>query len=98
MQIIIARIIRFFTRLVLGAFALVFVASLLLLALVVMVLSLLKAVITGKKAAPAVVFGKFRKFAPGSMWPGNHQPAQKSDVVDVEVREIKEPASDTRLP
>ena len=98
MQNIIASTIRFVVKLVLGVFALVFVASLLLFALVAVVLSLLKAVVTGKKPAPTVVFGKFGKFAPGSMWPSNARPEQKSDVVDVDVREIKEPAKDMRLP
>ncbi len=98
MQNLIGGLIRFIIKLVLAAFGLVFVVSLLLLALTVVVLSLLKALITGKKPASAVVFGRFQKFAPGGMWPGNTRPGPKMDVLDVEVREVKEPSSDKRLP
>ena len=98
MQNLIGGLVRFIIKLVLAAFGLVIVVSLLLLALIVVVLSLLKAFITGKKTAPAAVFGRFQKFAPDGMWPGNARPEPKTDVVDVEVREVKEPISDKKLP
>ena len=97
MQNIIGSFIRLIIKLVFAAFALVFVVSLLLVALIVVALSLLKAVITGKRPAPSMVFGKFQKFAPGGMWPGNTRHKPKADVVDVEVREVKEPNSDKKL-
>ena len=96
----ISKILRFFLKLVLGIFAAVFALSLLAAALIVVVLSVLKSLITGRKPAPAVVFGRFQRYSPQGMWPGG--PAQGStanprpgDVVDVEVREVRD---DKRLP
>ena len=98
---------RFTLKLVLAAFGLVFVVSLLAAALIVLAFSLLKSLITGKKTAPAMVFGRFQKFSPEGMWPGasrregragsSGKPGTASDVVDVEVREIKSDV-DKRLP
>lgn len=96
----ISKILRFFLKLVLGVFAAVFALSLLAAALIVVVLSVLKSLITGRKPAPAVVFGRFQRYSPQGMWPGG--PAQGNaanpragDVVDVEVREVRD---DKRLP
>ena len=97
MQNFIGGLFRFIFKLTLAAVGLVFAVSLLLLALIVLVLSLVKAVITGKKPAPVAVFGKFQKFSPGGMWPGRAQAERKADVVDIEVREVKESASDKHL-
>ena len=84
MQNFIGGLFRFIFKLALAAFGLVFAVSLLILALIVLVLSVVKAVITGKKPAPLAVLGKFQKFAPGAMWPGNAQREHKADVLDVE--------------
>jgi hypothetical protein len=85
-------------RLVLWVFAAVFALSLLAAALVVMALGLLKALITGKKPQP-MVFGRFQKFSPDAFWPRPGTPggaaAREADVVDVEVREIRD---EKRLP
>lgn len=96
----ISKILRFFLKLVLGLFAAVFAVSLLVAALIVVALSLLKSLITGRKPAPAVVFGRFQRYSPQGMWPdgagrdtGNAPRA--GDVVDVEVREVRD---DKRLP
>ncbi len=96
----IRNILRFFLKLLLGIFAAVFAISLLLAALVVVALSLLRSLITGRKPAPAMVFGRFQRYSPQGMWPGG--PAQSTpagqraaDVVDVEVREVRD---DKRLP
>ena len=96
----ISKILRFFLKLVLGVFAAVFALSLLAAALIVVVLSVLKSLITGRKPAPAVVFGRFQRYSPQGMWPGG--PAQGNaanpragEVVDVEVREVRD---DKRLP
>lgn len=96
----ISKILRFFLKLVLGIFAAVFALSLLAAALIVVVLSVLKSLITGRKPAPAVVFGRFQRYSPQGMWPGgpgqsNPANARASDVVDVEVREVRD---DKRLP
>ena len=96
----ISKILRFFLKLVLGVFAAVFAVSLLFAALIVVVLSILKSLITGRKPAPAVVFGRFQRYSPQGMWPGG--PAQGNaanpragEVVDVEVREVRD---EKRLP
>ena len=64
----ISKILRFFLKLVLGLFAAVFAVSLLAAALIVVVLSLLKSLVTGRKPAPAVVFGRFQRYSPQGMW------------------------------
>ena len=101
MQNFIGRLFRFIIKLVLAAFGLVFAVSLLAAALVVVVLGLLKSVITGKKPAPVMVFGKFKKFSPGEMWPATfkqHDSARPGEVVDVEMREVKMSQNDKQLP
>ena len=98
------QLLRFVLKLLLVALGLVFAVSLLAAALVMVVVSLLKSLITGKKLAPAVVFGRFQKFAPSAMWPGaaprdaaGQSPAA-GQVVDVEAREIPQLKGDKQLP
>lgn len=94
----ISRVLRFVLRLALWIFAAVFALSLLAASLVLLVLGLLKALITGKKSQP-MVFGRFQKFSPDDFWPGagaqRPSASREADVVDVEVREIRD---DKRLP
>ena len=94
----ISSFLRFTLRLILWVFAAIFAISLLAAALVVMSLGLLKALISGKKPQP-LVFGRFQKFSPDAFWPRPGAPdsaaAREADVVDVEVREIRD---DKRLP
>ena len=86
---------RFILKLVLAVFGLVLVVSLLAAALVVVVFGLLKAVVTGKKPAVLTTFNRFQQYSPKGMWPGGagravkSGPAKAGDVVDVEVREIR---------
>ena len=91
MQNIISGLIRFTIKLVLAAFGLVFAASLLLAALVAVVFSLLKSLVTWQKPAPFVIYSQFKQFKQGNRaaWPFASKPATKHDVVDVEVREVK---------
>ncbi|GBU15285.1 hypothetical protein AwPolaro_06630 [Polaromonas sp.] len=90
------QIFRFILKLVLGLLAAIFAFSLLAVALIFIVFSLLKSLITGRKASPAMVFGRFQQFSPQGMWPGRQtKPGQESasqanNIVDVEVREIKD--------
>lgn len=89
----VSQIFRFILKLVLGLFAAVFAVSLLVAALIVFALSLLKSLITGRKPAPAMVFGRFQRFSQQGMWQGRPAPqtspkADSGQVVDVEVREI----------
>ena len=81
-------LLRFVLKLVLGVMAAVFAVSLLAAALVVLVFALLKALITGKKPAAAMVFSRFQGYAPQDFWKHKAKPA--GDVVDVEVRELCE--------
>ena len=88
-------VFRFILKLVLAALGLVFVVSLLTVTVVVVVLSLLKSLITGQKPAIAMIFNRFQPYSPKGMWPGSagpeakNGPAKVGDVVDVEVREIR---------
>ena len=88
-------IFRFLLKLALGLFAAIFAISLLAAALVAVALSLIKSLLTGRKPAPAMVFGRFQKFSPEGLWPGragredNISSASAGNVVDVEVREVQ---------
>lgn len=89
-------------KIVLGLFAALFAVSLLVAGLVVFVVLLLKSLITGRRPAASMVFGRFQQFSSQKGWPGRGTQDGKSasrpgggDVVDVEVREIRE---ERRLP
>lgn len=94
----ISSVLRFAFRLIFWLFATIFALSLLTAGLIVMALGLLKALITGKKPQP-MVFGRFQRFSPQDFWPGARTQgaatAREADVVDVEVREIRD---DKHLP
>ena len=93
----ISQVARFVFRLVLGLFAAIFAVSLLLATLVLLLLGLLKSLITGKKPKP-MVFGRFQRFTAQAPWSGAMRGAgapPAAEVVDVEVREIRD---DKRLP
>lgn len=92
----VSHISRFILKLVLAAFAIVFGLSVMAAALIVMVLSIFKSLLTGKKPTPFVVFSRIQKFSPGGAWPGTPNretqggATKTGDVVDVEVREIRD--------
>lgn len=96
-----SRVFRFVLRLVFWLFAAIFAVSLLAASLIVIAVGLLKALLTGKKPQP-VVFGRFQKVSPDAFWPGAGAPARpaarEADVVDVEVREVRDVHKDPRLP
>lgn len=86
---LLAWLLRFVLKLVLGVMALVFAVSLLLVALLVVAFALVKALLTGKKPAPAMVFRRFRQHSAQDVWRRTPSAAQSSRaVVDVEVRDI----------
>lgn len=89
----ISRVLRFILRLVFWSFAAIFAVSLLLASLILLALGLLRSLFTGQKPNP-VVFGRFQRFATQPPWPGTRAreaaPTRSSDVVDVEVREIRD--------
>jgi len=87
--------LNFFLKLLLGLFAATFTVSLLIAALIVVALSLLASLFTGRKPAPAMVFRRFQQFPHQARWPGS--PTGKGhaspkpdagEVVDVEAREV----------
>lgn len=106
-----SRLLQFTLRLIFWVFAAVMAVSLLTAALIVVALSLLKALITGRRPAPTMAFGRFQRFSAKDIWSGaaagapvfGQRPAGAADsparpagdVVDVEVREIRD---DQRLP
>lgn len=98
MSSFISRVFRFILRLVLWTFATIFALSLLLATLVLLALGFLRSLITGQKPKP-MVFGRFQRFSPRAPWQGTGMhdtaPVRTGDVVDVEVREIRD---DKRLP
>ena len=100
MQNFINGLIRFTFKLVLTLFGLVFAASLLLAAMVAVLFSLLKSLVTWQKPAPFVIYSQFKQFRQGarSGWPFAGKPTPQSDVVDVEMREVKDPADEKRAP
>lgn len=89
----ISRVVRFLLRLVLWTFAAIFAVSLLLASLILLAFGLLRSLLTGQKPKP-VVFGRFQRFATQPSWPGTRAreaaPTRSGDVVDVEVREIRD--------
>lgn len=87
------RLFRFILKLVFVASAAVLALGLLLVALTVFVLSLLKSLVTGRKAEPLAAFSRFQQFSQQRVWPGSpaRQPSSRAasgQVVDVEAREI----------
>ena len=96
MSDIVNQIFRFILKLVLGLFGAVFAVSLLLVTLIVLALSLLKALVTGRKPGPAMLFEHFQQFRSQAAWPGNAARERAAGnqagghIVDVEVREIRE--------
>ena len=88
-------IFRFILKLVFGLSAAVVAVGLLLIALMLVALSLLKSLLTGRRPAPAMAFARFNQFSQRRTWPGNRpfqdKPKAASDqVVDVEAYEVKD--------
>ena len=85
-----------------AVFAIIFAISLLFADLIALLFSLLMALFTGRKPVSPMVFSRFKRFSKDSVWPadakrGDGSPLGKSEksgkpgeVVDVEVREVKD--------
>lgn len=76
---------------------------LLALALVLLLLGVLWALVRGKKPVAPVFVGRFHRFTTERVWPGaagRHTADARSEVVDVEVREVdaRRVSSDTHPP
>jgi hypothetical protein len=91
-----SRVLSGLIKLVLVIAASVFVVSFLLAAVVVVLGVSLWSLITGRKPAPMVMFGRMReqsqRYSQGmqGMWPGQGQTRQMGDVVDVQATEVVE--------
>ena len=94
-----SQIFRFILKLVFAVSAAVLAISVLVAALIALALSVLAALLTGRKPAPAMAFARFREFSqPGTRPAGRFTRAAQTapassraaagQVVDVEVREI----------
>lgn len=89
------QLFRLVLKLVFGLSAAVLALGFLLVALTVFALSMIKALVTGRKPAPLMAFARFRQFQQQGAWPGapvrHASPKSASgQVVDVEVREIRD--------
>ena len=80
-------LIRFTVKVMLVFLGVIFAVCLLLAAVLLLLVSSLKWLVTGKKPAPFIIFSRFRKFTSGGVW-ANAANAKKADVVDVEAREV----------
>lgn len=101
---------EFFTRVLSSVFKLllvmaaaVFVLSLLVAAMLVVLAVSVWSLITGRKPAPAAVFGRFRETSnrvTRGVWPNRNQPQgpgrPMGDVVDVQAHEVPEASGDGR--
>ncbi|MEX1165716.1 MAG: hypothetical protein WEK74_02390 [Hydrogenophaga sp.] len=99
LSVFLNRVVGGLLKLVLLIVASVFVVSFLLAALVVVLGVSLWSLITGRKPAPLVMFGRMReqsqRYTQG-MWPGQGRQAPVGDVVDVQATEVVEDASPSR--
>ena len=77
MSAFMTRLIQLVMRIVFWLFAAIALASLLAVAVVLVVLSLLRALLTGKRPTGPMVFGRFQQFSSKGMqgmWPGAKPP------------------------
>lgn len=95
---LLGRLLRGVFKLALLLAAGVFVLSFLLAALVAVLLMSLWSLLTGRKPAPLVLFGRMReqsqRYTQG-VWPGR---APAGEVVDVQATEVVEPADAVQRP
>ena len=83
-------------RLTLGVFAAVAVLSLLALGLVMLLLALLRALVTGQRPAAVTAFTRFRQFSGQQMagrWGGAHNPADGPETSQFRTGGHRSPAS-----
>ena len=82
-----------------AVFAIIFAVSLLFAALIALLFSLLMALFTGRKPVSPMVFSRFKRFSKDSVWQAGAKRGDGSsigktgkpgEVVDVEVREVKD--------
>ena len=99
-----SRLLGGLIKLVLVIAASVFVVSFLLAALMVVLVVSLWSLITGRKPAPMVMFGRMReqsqRYSQGmqGMWPNQGRQQPMGDVVDVQATEVVEEAEPAPRP
>ena len=97
-----SRLLQAALKITLALAAAIFVLSFLLAALFVVLVMSLWSLLTGRKPAPLVMFGRMReqsqRYAQGA-WPGRReQSPARDDIVDVHATEVREPSRpDPRL-
>jgi hypothetical protein len=72
------RLFQLLMRIVFWLFAAIALASLLVVAVVLVLLSLLRALLTGQRPTGPMVFGRFQQFASKGMWPGAKPPTAQN--------------------
>ncbi|MDO9480064.1 MAG: hypothetical protein U1E02_45045 [Hydrogenophaga sp.] len=102
------RVVSGIIKLVFGLAVAIFVLSLLLAVLVVVLVSSLWALLSGRKPAPVVMFQHFRQASQrytGGVWSGRTgagrtagRGAKPGDVVDVQAHEVPEPTAPGAAP
>ncbi len=78
-----SRLLRALLRLVLIWFAAVVAAGLIALTMLAVVASLTISLVTGKKASPGAVFGRFRRHSTQGIWPDRKSATARGEEVDV---------------
>lgn len=97
-----SRLLQAALKVTLALAAAIFVLSFLLAALFVVLVMSLWSLLTGRKPAPLVLFGRMReqsqRYTQGA-WPGRRGPSPaRHDIVDVQATEVREPSRpDPRL-
>ncbi len=89
---VIRRVLRGALQLLLVFAIIAFVVGFLLVGLLVVLIASLIALVTGRKPAPVVMFGRMReqsrRYTQG-VWPADRR-SPSADIVDVEVTEVRE--------
>ena len=100
-----SNLLRFLIKLVFVISAAVVGLGLLAVALTVLVFSVLRALVTGKRPNASVVLRRFQNVQPNNLWPGASPRSNATatspsagQVVDVEAREVRDQRDDKRLP
>ena len=99
-----SNLLRFLIKLVFVVSAAIVGLGLLAVAMIVLIFSVLTALVTGKRPTASLVLRRFQNLQPNGPWPGASPRSNATatspssgQVVDVEVREVREDRDDKRL-
>ena len=100
-----SNLLRFLIKLVFVVSAAIVGLGLLAVAMIVLIFSVLTALVTGKRPTASLVLRRFQNLQPNGPRPGASRrsdatatSSSSGQVVDVEVREVREDRDDKRLP